>query len=90
MYLQKNLKSHLDFVVSKVVNQVGVNINTASSSLLLKYVSGISKKHIDKILEYRDKKGKILSRSELKKILTDKTYEQAIGFLRINDGKNMP
>ena len=84
----KKLKESLDFVVSKVVNQVGVNINTASSSLL-KYVSGISKKNIDKILEYRDKKGKILSREEIKKLLTDKTYEQAIGFLRIVDGKNI-
>jgi len=80
----------LDFVVSKAVNQVGVNINTASSSLL-KYVSGISKKHIDKILEYRNKKGKILSREEIKKanLLSDKVYEQAIGFLRILDGQNI-
>jgi protein Tex len=84
----KKLKESLDFVVSKVVNQVGVNINTASSSLL-KYVSGISKKHIDKIIEYRDTKGKILSRIELKKLLSDKVYEQAIGFLRITEGKNV-
>jgi protein Tex len=84
----KKLKESLDFIVSKVVNQVGVNINTASSSLL-KYVSGISKKNIDKIIEYRDKKGKILSRSEIKKLLNDKTYEQAIGFLRITEGKNI-
>lgn len=84
----KQLRESLDFVVSKVVNQVGVNINTASTSLL-KYVSGINKKHIEKIIDYRNKKGKILSRQELKKILTDKTYEQAIGFLRIVDGKDV-
>lgn len=84
----KKLKESLDFVVSKVVNQVGVNINTASSSLL-KYVSGISKKHIDKLIEYRETKGKILSRNELKKLLSDKVYEQAIGFLRITEGKNV-
>jgi protein Tex len=84
----KKLKESLDFIVSKVVNQVGVNINTASSSLL-KYVSGINKKNIDKIIEYRDSKGKIMSRSEIKKLLNDKTYEQAIGFLRITEGKNI-
>ena len=68
-------------MVSKAVNQVGVNINTASPSLL-KYVSGITKKNIDKIIDYRDKFGKINSREEIKKnkILTDKVYEQAIGF----------
>ena len=87
---QKNLKDSLDFVVSKAVNSVGVNINTASSSIL-KYISGITKKHIDKIIEYRDKYGRINSRDELKKkkILTDKTYEQAIGFLRITEGDNI-
>jgi len=84
----KKLSESLDFVVSKVVNQVGVNINTASS-FLLKYVSGISKKNIDKLIEYRNTKGKILSRQELKKILPGKTYEQAVGFLRIVDGKNI-
>ena len=86
----KDLKESLDFVISKVVNKVGVNINTASS-FLLKYVSGITKKNIEKIIEYRDTYGKITSRDELKKkkILTDKVYEQAIGFLRITDGKNV-
>ena len=84
----KKLSESLDFVVSKVVNQVGVNINTASS-FLLKYVSGISKKNIDKLIEYRNTKGKILSRQELKKILPGKTYEQAVGFLSIVDGKNI-
>jgi len=87
---QKKLNESLDFVVSKVVNQVGVNINTASSSLLT-YVSGLSKKVISKILEYRDSYGKIKSREELKKnkILTPKVYEQAIGFIRIADGDNV-
>lgn len=84
---QNKLKDSLDFVVSKAVNSVGVNINTASSSLL-KYVSGINKKNIDKIIEYRDKNGKIESREEIKKLLSDKTYEQSIGFLRVN-GENV-
>ncbi len=85
----KRLTESLDFVVSKAVNQVGVNINTASPSLL-KYVSGITKKHIDKLIDYRDTHGKFLSREELqkKKLLTDKVYEQAIGFLRIPDAEN--
>ena len=84
----KRLSESLDFVVSKAVNQVGVNINTASASLL-KYVSGVNKKVIDKILDYRDNKGKINSRKELEKLLSDKVYEQAIGFLRIVDGDNI-
>ena len=86
----KKLSESLDFVVSKAVNSVGVNINTASSSLL-KYVSGITKKNIDKILEYRDEKRKIKSREEIKKkkLLSDKVFEQAIGFLRIVDGDNL-
>lgn len=87
---QKDLKESLDFVVTKAVNNVGVNVNTASSSLL-KYVSGITKTYIDKIIKYRDSKGRINSREELKKqkILSDKVYEQAIGFLRITDGDNI-
>lgn len=86
---QKKLSSSLDFVVEKCVNSVGVNVNTASSSLL-SYVSGLTKKACQKIIEYREKAGKILSREEIhdKKLLTDKAYEQAIGFLRIPDGKN--
>ncbi|MFV0249425.1 MAG: Tex family protein [Bacilli bacterium] len=86
----KKLSESLDFVVSKVVNQVGVNINTASLSLF-KYVSGFTKKNIDKILEYRDSKGKITSRDELKKkkLLSEKVFEQAIGFLRVVDGDNI-
>ena len=87
---QKKLSESLDFVVEKCVNSVGVNINTASSSLL-KYVSGITKKAIEKIIEYREKVGRINSREEIrkKKILSDKAYEQAIGFLRIVDGDNV-
>ncbi len=87
---QKDLKESLDFVVTKAVNNVGVNVNTASPSLL-KYVSGITKTYIDKIIKYRDSKGRINSREELKKqkILSDKVYEQAIGFLRITDGDNI-
>ena len=84
----KRLKESLDFVVSKSVNQVGVNVNTASP-FLLKYVSGLTSKVIDKIINLRETKGKILSRNELEKVLTPKTYEQAIGFLRIVDGKNV-
>ena len=87
---QKNLKESLDFVVSKAVNSVGVNVNIASPALL-KYVSGMQKKNIDKLIEYREKNGKINSRLELKKnkILSDKVYEQAIGFLRIQDAENI-
>ena len=86
---QKKLSSSLDFVVEKCVNSVGVNVNTASSSLL-SYVSGLTKKTCQKLIEYREKVGKIVSRDEIrkKKLLTDKTYEQAIGFLRILDGDN--
>ena len=86
----KKLSESLDFVVSKAVNSVGVNINTASPSLL-KYVSGITKKNIEKIIAYREDKGRINSREEIKKqkLLSDKTYEQAIGFLRITEGSNI-
>jgi len=84
----KELKESLDFVVSKAVNQVGVNINTASP-FLLKYVSGLTSKVIDKIINYRDTKGKFKARKELEKLLSEKTYEQAVGFLRIVDGDNV-
>lgn len=86
----KKLSESLDFVVTKAVNNVGVNINTASSSLL-KYVSGMTKKNIDKIIEYRENHSKIYSREEIKKakLLSDKIYEQAIGFLRIQEGTNI-
>ena len=85
---QKKLSDNLDFVVSKTVNSVGVNVNTASPSLL-KYVSGITKKHIEKIINYREEKGKINNRKEIEKLLNEKVYEQAIGFLRIADGDNI-
>ena len=86
---QKKLSSSLDFVVEKCVNSVGVNVNTASNSLL-SYVSGLTKKACQKLIEYREKVGKIMSRDEIqkKKLLSDKVYEQAIGFLRIPDGDN--
>ena len=85
----KDLKERLDFVVEKVVNNVGVNINTASPSLL-KYVAGINAKNIDKIIDYRNTT-KINSKEEIKKkkLLSDKAYEQAIGFLRITEGSNI-
>lgn len=86
----KKLSESLDFVVSKAVNSVGVNVNTASSSLL-KYVSGMKKTNIDKIIKYREENGRINSRDEIKKkkLLSDKVYEQAIGFLRITEGTNI-
>lgn len=84
----KKLSDSLGFVVTKSVNNVGVNINTASSSLL-KYVSGLTKTNITKLLKYRDEHGKFQSREELKKILTPKTYTQAVGFLRIPEGNNI-
>lgn len=87
---QKKLDESLDFVVSKAVNSVGVNINTASASIL-KYVSGLTKTAIDKIIKYREEHGKINSRDEIvkKKVLSSKAYEQAIGFMRVIDGDNM-
>lgn len=86
----KRLTESLDFVVSKAVNQVGVNVNTASASLL-KYVSGLTKKNIEKLLNYRNAHGKIKDRMELKKekIVSDKVFTQAIGFLRIPDATNV-
>lgn len=85
---QKKLNESLTFVVETVVNRVGVNVNTASPSLL-QYVSGLSKAVAQNIVNARDEKGKFVSRTELKKIprLGAKTYEQCIGFLRILDGK---
>ena len=81
---QKELSEELDFVVSKIVNKVGVNLNNASESIL-NYVSGLNKKSISKILDYRKKHDKFTSREELKKVsgIDDKTFEQAAGFLRI-------
>ncbi len=85
----KKLDESLDFVVSKVVNQVGVNINTASSELL-SYVSGLNKRTIKNIIDLRNKLGKYNTREEIKDIkgITDLVYEQSIGFLRIPDGNN--
>ena len=86
---EKDLEETLDFTVLKAVNKVGVDVNTASPSLL-HYVSGLNKKNIDAIIDYRLAKGKINSREEIKKLsgVGDKAYEQSIGFLRINDGIN--
>ena len=86
---EKELENTLDFTVTKAVNKVGVDLNTASVSLL-NYISGLSKKSIDAIMNYRLTKGKINSREELKKIngITDKVFEQSAGFLRINNGDN--
>ena len=85
---EKKLSENLDFVVSKVVNNVGVNVNTASISIL-KYISGLTKRTIDKLINYRNENGNFKSRDEIKKILPAKSYEQAIGFLRIVDGTNI-
>lgn len=85
---QKELDEELGFVVSKVVNKVGVNLNNASESIL-NYVSGLSKSIIKKILDYRKKNGVIKSREELKHVEgNDKVFEQSAGFLRIFDGNN--
>ncbi len=86
---QKKLGESLDFTVEKCVNNVGVDINTASPSIL-KYISGLTKSAIDKIIKYRETNGKIKSREEIKKkkLLSDKVYEQSIGFMRIADGTN--
>jgi len=87
---QKKLNESLTFVVETAVNQVGVNVNTASSSLL-QYVAGLSKTVATNIVKKREEEGKFVSRSQLKKIprLGAKTYEQCIGFLRIMDGKEL-
>ncbi len=81
---QKKLSEMLDEVVGSVVNNVGVNLNTASYSLL-KYVSGINSSLAKKIVAYRDEHGKITSRDELKKVggMGEKTFEQCAGFLKI-------
>jgi len=86
---QTKLGESLDFIISKVVNSVGVNINTATAPLL-SYVSGLSKKTAENIVAYRQENGKIKTREEVKKIkgIGPKSYEQAIGFLKILDSKN--
>lgn len=85
----KELDEELDFVVSKIVNRVGVNINNASESLL-SHVSGLDKKSIKGILDYRKENGKINERKELEKIkgISSHTFEQCAGFLRITEGTN--
>ena len=87
---EKKLTENLDFVVETVVNQVGVNVNTASPSLLA-HVAGLNKTLAQNVVTYRDENGAISSRSELKKVprLGAKAFEQAAGFLRIPEGKNM-
>lgn len=87
---QKKLTEQLDFVVEKVVNQVGVNINTASPSLL-QYVSGLSMRLAKNIVQYREENGKFTSREQIKNVnkLGNKTYEQAVGFLRILSGNEI-
>lgn len=87
---QKALGEQLDFVVEKVVNQVGVNINTASPSLL-QYVSGLSASTAKSIVKYREENGMFKQRQEVLDVpkLGPKTYEQAVGFLRIPDGHNI-
>lgn len=84
---QKKLEEQLDYVVMKTVNRVGVNVNTASTSLL-KYVAGLSNQVAKSIVAYRDEHGKFTKRKELGQVprLGAKTYEQAVGFLRIIDG----
>jgi uncharacterized protein len=86
---QKKLSESLDEVVSSVVNNVGVNINTASASLL-KYVSGINSALARKIVKYRDEKGKISSREDLTTVpgMGPKSYEQCAGFLKIPESSD--
>ncbi|TFH45489.1 RNA-binding transcriptional accessory protein [Streptococcus equinus] len=87
---QKKLAENLDFVVDTVVNQVGVNINTASPALL-SHVSGLNKTISENIVKYRDENGRITSREEIKKVprLGAKAFEQAAGFLRIPGAENI-
>jgi uncharacterized protein len=87
---QKKLTESLDFVVDTVVNQVGVNINTASPSLLA-HVAGLNKTISENIVKYREEEGMILSRAQIKKVprLGAKAFEQAAGFLRIPESKNI-
>ena len=85
---QKELDEELGFVVSKIVNKVGVNLNNASESIL-NYVSGLNKNIIKKILDYRKKNGVIKSRKELASVEGNaKAFEQSAGFLRIFNGDN--
>ncbi|WP_165209236.1 Tex family protein [Streptococcus tangpeifui] len=87
---QKKLTENLDFVVETVVNQVGVNVNTASSALL-SHVAGLNRTISDNIVKFREEMGRLTSREEIKKVprLGDKAFEQAAGFLRIPNGDNI-
>ncbi|AGY80985.1 Tex family protein [Carnobacterium inhibens] len=87
---QKRLEERLDFVVETAVNQVGVNVNTASAPLL-QHVAGLNKTTATNVVAYREENGRFASRAQLKKVsrLGPKAYEQAVGFLRIIDGKNV-
>lgn len=87
---QKQLAQQLDFVVETVVNQVGVNVNTASSQLLAR-IAGLNKTTAQNIVNYREENGAFSQRNQLKKVprLGPKAFEQAIGFLRIPNGKNI-
>ncbi|WEV45386.1 Tex family protein [Streptococcaceae bacterium ESL0687] len=86
----KKLSENLDFVVDTVVNQVGVNVNTASAALL-SHVSGLNKSIAENIVKYREENGVITSRTEIKKVprLGAKAFEQAAGFLRIPEAENV-
>ncbi|MCI0130509.1 MULTISPECIES: Tex family protein [Enterococcaceae] len=87
---QKRLGEKLDFVIEMVVNQVGVNVNTASAQLL-QHVAGLNKTTAKNIVIYREENGEFTSRTSLKKVprLGPKAYEQSIGFLRIPNAKNI-
>ncbi|WP_307780819.1 Tex family protein [Enterococcus sp. SB12] len=87
---QKRLAEQLDFVVETAVNQVGVDVNTASPQLL-QHISGLNKTTAQNIVNYREENGEFTARTQLKKVprLGPKAYEQAIGFLRVPGGKNI-
>ncbi|MGM9887211.1 MAG: Tex family protein [Lactococcus sp.] len=86
---EKKLTENLDFVVETVVNQVGVNVNTASAALL-SHVAGLNKSLAQNVVAYREENGALQTRAQLKKVprLGAKAFEQAAGFLRIPEGKN--
>lgn len=86
---EQELEEQLSYIVSKIVNKIGVNINTASESIL-NYISGLNKKVIKNIIEYRNQKGNIKERRDLLKIkgINDLTYTQSVGFLRVLEGIN--
>ena len=86
---QKQLDERLDIVVETAVNKVGVNVNTASAALL-EHIAGLTKTTAANVVAFRDENGKFTNRSQLKKVprLGPKAFEQAVGFLRIVDGKN--